>query len=159
MILVLLGTQKNDFSRLLKKIDEEIKKEIIKDEVVVQIGHTKYESDKMMCFDFISEEELNKYISKADLIISHGGVGSITLALKQNKKIIAVARLKEYGEHVNNHQIQIIESFDSNGYLKGVIDMKDFESTLKSMEDFTPNAFVSSNEKIIEIVSNFIDNN
>ena len=46
MILVTLGTQDKSFERLLK-IDELIDKQVIKEEVIVQAGHTKYESNNM----------------------------------------------------------------------------------------------------------------
>ena len=99
MILVLLGTQDNSFHRLLEKIEELIEKEIIKDEVIVQAGHTKYQTDKMKIFDLISIQQLNNYEEKADLIITHGGVGSIISSIKKNKKVIAVPRKHQYKEH------------------------------------------------------------
>ena len=43
MILVLLGTQNNSFTRLLEAVQENIDKKIINDEVVVQAGSTKFE--------------------------------------------------------------------------------------------------------------------
>ena len=78
MILVMLGTQNNSFHRLLEEIDNLIEKGIIKDEVVVQAGYTKYESKNMKIFGLVSLEELEKIIEKANLIIKYGGVGSIT---------------------------------------------------------------------------------
>ena len=47
MILVTLGTQDKGFERLLKQVDEEIKKGNIREKVVVQAGYTKYESPNM----------------------------------------------------------------------------------------------------------------
>ena len=47
MILVLLGTQNNSFHRLLEEIDKLIEKRIIKEEVIVQSGYTKYDSENM----------------------------------------------------------------------------------------------------------------
>ena len=75
MILVMLGTQNNSFHRLLEEIDNLIKKGIIKDEVIVQAGYTKYSSDNMKILTLISKEELEKLQEQADLIITHGGVG------------------------------------------------------------------------------------
>ena len=53
MVLVLLGTQQNEFIRLLQKIEELIDSEIIKDRVVVQAGYTKYQTNKMEIFDIM----------------------------------------------------------------------------------------------------------
>ena len=46
MILVLLGTQNNSFTRLLEAVQENIDKKIINDEVVVQAGFTDQEREK-----------------------------------------------------------------------------------------------------------------
>ena len=62
---------------------------------------------------------MNDFIGKADYIITHGGVGTITDALKLGKKIIAVPRLSKYKEHVNDHQLQIIENFSEKGFIVG----------------------------------------
>ena len=89
MILVALGTQDKPFPRLLKEVENQIKKGNIKDEVIVQAGCTKFKSKHMKIFDLIPLEEFDKLISKCDLLITHGGVGTIVGALKQNKKVIA----------------------------------------------------------------------
>ena len=112
MILVLLGTQNNSFKRLLQKIDELIEKGVINETVVVQAGHTKYESGKMKILNLMAKEELEELQNKADLIISHGGVGSIISSVLKNKKVIAIPRLHQYGEHVNDHQKDIVQLFN-----------------------------------------------
>ena len=94
MILVTLGTQDKNFDRLLKYIDELLDKGEIKDNVIAQIGHTTYTSKNMETFDFKSTDELNDLRKKADLIITHAGVGSILDSLKLNKKPSAVVSTK-----------------------------------------------------------------
>ena len=64
MILVTLGTQDKSFKRLLDSIEKEIKKGTIKEEVIVQAGHTKYKSKYMKILDFLQPEELEKEILK-----------------------------------------------------------------------------------------------
>jgi UDP-N-acetylglucosamine transferase subunit ALG13 len=159
MILVLLGTQKQSFSRLLDKLENCIKNKIILDKVIVQRGHTKFTSDCMEFIDFISNEDFGSFLDKADIIITHGGVGSIINGLKTGKKIIAVPRLKEYGEHVNNHQVQIIENFDQQGFLKGIFDINLLDNALKNIDNFIPVKYVSNNDKMLKTISDFIDKN
>ena len=117
MILVMLGTQNNSFHRLLEKIQEMIDKKVINEKVIVQAGRTKFESKDMEILGIVPEEKLKELIEKADLIITHGGVGSIVTALKMHKKVIAVPRLSGFNEHVNDHQIQIVDTFDKQGLL------------------------------------------
>ena len=104
MIFVTLGTQDKTFERLLKAIDKAIDKGEIKEKVIVQAGNTKYESKNMEIFDLISPDEFQKLVDTCDILITHGGVGSILSAVKQGKTVIAAARLKKYNEHVNDHQ-------------------------------------------------------
>ena len=156
MILVTLGTQDNSFERLLKEIEHLIETGIIQEKVIVQAGNTKFESNKMKIIDFVSQKELEEFINKASYIITHGGVGSITEALKQNKKIIAVPRKKEYKEHVNNHQMQIVENFNKQGYIIGIQDIEEIEKAIKIIPNFKPNKYKTNTQNIIKIIENFI---
>ena len=102
---------------------------------------------------------MKKLINKADLIITHGGVGSIITSIEQGKKVIAVPRLKEYNEHVNNHQLDIVKSFDEMGYIIGVTDVSQLGDALKKIEKFEPKKYIPNTGKIINIIQDFIDNN
>ena len=160
MILVLLGTQNNSFHRLLEKIDELIEKKVIKEKVVVQAGHTKYESKNMKIFSLIPQEELEKYQEKADLIITHGGVGSIVSSIKLGKKVIAIPRLHQYQEHVNDHQKQIVESFSKKGYIIGINDVEELEEAIYKAHEFIPNKYETreGENRVIKIIEQFIEN-
>ncbi|MEG1705517.1 MAG: PssE/Cps14G family polysaccharide biosynthesis glycosyltransferase [Clostridia bacterium] len=115
MIFVTLGTQKQSFKRLLEEID---KCHILdNEEIVAQIGYTKYESDRIKTFDFLEKEEFLKYMEKAEFVITHGGVGSIFDAILKDKKVLAMPRLKKYSEHVDDHQIEIVKKLSEEGYI------------------------------------------
>lgn len=160
MILVLLGTQNNSFQRLLVEIDKLVEKGVIKDEILVQAGYTKYESKNMKVFDLISSEELGKYQDQADLIITHGGVGSIVGSIKKGKKVIAVPRLHKYHEHVNDHQKQIVETYDKKGYIIGIQNVEDLEEAIIKVKNFIPKKYESEsngNEKMLKIIEDFIE--
>ena len=111
----------------------------------------------MKQFDLIDSEEFEELQKKARIIITHGGVGSIISSIKKGKKVIAVPRLHEYGEHVNNHQKQIVELFKEKGYIIGISDVKDLEKALLEVEKFKPVKFQQNNEKMLKLIENFID--
>lgn len=158
MILVLLGTQNNDFHRLLNEIEKNIENGNINEEVIVQAGFTKYKSNKMKIFDLTPKENLEKLIKQANLIITHAGVGSIEMSLEQNKKVIAVPRLKKYGEHVNDHQKEIEGEFNKRGWIVGIDDVSELNSALKKVKKFIPKKYEKpKNDKIIYIIKTFID--
>lgn len=157
MILVMLGTQDNSFHRLLEEVDKLIKKKVIQEKVIAQVGHTKYESKNMEIFDLLPKEELEKYQKQASLIITHGGAGSIITSLKLRKKVIAVPRKHEYGEHVNNHQEEIVTMFNQKGYIIGINDVKELRQAIKKAKDFIPEEYKPNNEKMLKIIENFIE--
>ena len=158
MILVLLGTQNNSFHRLLEEVEKNIENGTIKEKVVVQSGYTKFESNKMEIIDLMSKEQLEKFQDEANLIITHGGVGSIVSSIEKGKKVIAVPRKHEYGEHVNNHQEEIVKDFNSKGYIIGIENVEDLRQAIIKSKDFEPQKYQPNNQKMLEILENFIEN-
>lgn len=158
MIVILLGTQKYSFNRLLEEVQRCIDNGTIKQEVIVQAGGTQFFSKEMKIFTLIEQNELEKLIEKADIIITHGGVGSIVNGVKLHKKVIAVPRYKKYGEVANDHQVQIINTFAKEGFIIGLNDVSELESALKEIENFKPKVLESNTEKIINIIRDFINN-
>ena len=157
MILVLLGTQNNSFKRLLDKIEECINNGIIAEEVIVQAGHTHYTSNNMKILDFLPSDKLSVLTKNANFIITHGGVGSIVESLKLGKKVIAVPRLATYNEHVNDHQIQIVENFNKSGYIVGVNDIQNLPDAIMNIITFVPKKYENNTNNIINIISDYID--
>ena len=159
MILITLGTQDKQFTRLLDMVQKEIDKGNINDKVIVQAGHTKYNSKDMEIFDLIDREKFSELISKCDILITHGGVGSILTGLQNNKKVIVAPRLAKYDEHMNDHQIQITDNFSKAGYILPLYECDDLGEVLKKVKNFTPKKFKSNTEHMIKIISDYIDKN
>lgn len=157
MIFVTLGTQDKPFNRLLEAVQKQIDNKKIKGKVIVQAGCTKFESKDMEIFDLIPMEDFEKNISDCDILITHGGVGSIVDALKRNKVVIAAARLEKYGEHVNDHQLQIIKNFSEAGYIIALNDFNKLDEALKQAKKFKPNKYKSNTENMIKLVEKLIN--
>lgn len=73
----------------------------------------------MKIIEFTNPKEMNNLLENSDYIITHGGVGTIIDGINLGKKVIAVPRLSKYKEHVNDHQLQIIENFSENEFIIG----------------------------------------
>lgn len=117
MIFVPLGTQAMDFTRCLRMLDDMIQHYDIKEEVIVQMGNSNYHSDNFKIVAFLPEEEFKKYIADASVVISHAGSGALFYAIKNHKKLIAVARLKKYHEMVDDHQTELTRKLSEEGYI------------------------------------------
>lgn len=157
MILVMLGTQNNSFHRLLEEMDNLINDGTIEQEVIVQAGYTKYESTNMEIFDLIPKEKLDEFQENADLIITHGGVGSIISSIEKGKKVIAIPRLHEYEEHVNNHQKDIVNMFNEKGYIIGIDDVGKLKNAIVNINNFKPKKYKENNSKMLHIIEEFIE--
>ena len=157
MIFVSLGTQDKSFTRLVEKIEELKKSGKIKEEVVVQLGSTQYKSEYIKCIDFMSMEEFDKYLQNSRYLITHGGVGTILTALKYNKKVIAVPRLSKYNEHVNDHQLELIEAFSLDNYILGCKTLDDLEENINKISKFIPKKYKSNQDNFIELIKRLIE--
>ncbi len=157
MILVVLGTQDKPFPRLLEAVEKSIQNGSIKERVVVQAGQTKFESEHMEIFDFLPAPEFDKLMDEADIIITHGGAGTILSAIKKGKKILATPRLSKYKEHHNDHQKQIIEEFVRLGYLLELRDFQKLDFMLQKIRTFKPKKFESNTQNMIELIVGYIE--
>lgn len=157
MILVTLGTQDKGFERLLNAIQKQIDNGNIKDKVVVQAGHTKFESKDMEIFDLIPMDKFEDLIKSCDLLITHGGAGSILTGLKNNKIVIAGARLEKHKEHNNDHQLQLLKNFEELGYILNLIDFDKLDEVLIKSKTFVPKKYESNTDNLKKIVESYID--
>ena len=96
-------------------------------------------------------------MNSCDKVITHGGTGAIVGALKQNKKVIAVARLAKYGEHVDNHQLQLMKQFDSMNLICSCEDCDQLEEAVKNIDNMNFNKYISNTNTIINSLIEFIE--
>ena len=157
MILITVGSQKFQFNRLLQEIDRLIEKKVINDEVFAQIGVSDYIPKNYKYKDFLTQEEFNKKIDECDILITHAGTGVIVNALKKEKKVIALPRLAKYGEHVDDHQIQLINEFKELNFIEPAYEVNEIEECLKKINKNKYNKYISNTDKIIESIEEFIN--
>ena len=157
MILVTLGTQDKSFVRLLHALDQQLEAGLIQEEVIVQSGYTQFSSSRMTIIPYLSQDDLDNYRQASSLVITHGGVGSILDACRYHKKVIGVARLKQYKEHINDHQVEILEKFAEKGYVFYASDLAMIPSLIKEAKTFTPVPYPFNNKQLLDHVKKTID--
>ena len=121
MILVTVGLHSQPFDRLIRKMDELCP--LLDQEVIMQIGHAKYIPQKASYFRFATGEDMNNLMERADLVITHGGVGTLLEVFRSGKAVVAVPRLKRYGEHIDDHQLEFLQAMERQGLLRPAYDM------------------------------------
>ena len=152
MIFVTLGTQDKPFVRLLKMVST-IKSD---EEIVVQAGYTEYHDERLHICSYFPTAEFKEYMARADVVISHGGVGSLITALDMGTKVLVCPRLSRYGEHQNDHQQQIVDIFTA---AKHVVELKegcDINEELLKLADFQPEPFVHNNAAFVAKMRNYL---
>jgi len=133
MIFVTIGSAVKgiEFTRLIKKMDDIAGK--IDEEVVMQIGTVPYEPQNAKYFRYASYQENLSYFQKASLVIGHGGTGTILNALKFQVPIVVVPRRHHYGEHVDDHQVELAQRLGGNELIEVVYELEDLGSAVKKM--------------------------
>ena len=156
MIFVTLGSQKFQFDRLLVKLDELIEKGVITEEVMAQIGASTYTPKHFQYVNFMDRQEFADTTDKCNVVITHGGTGVIIGAVKKGKKVIAVPRLARFGEHVDDHQLQLLHQFDDLGIICACYDTEDLEKYVKEINTMTFRPYVSNTKVIIESIEEYL---
>ena len=157
MIFITLGSQKFQFNRLLQAVDELIDKGVIKEEVFAQIGYSDYKPRNYVFKEFLDRDEFAAQEGKCEILITHGGTGAIIGAVKKGKKVIAIPRLAKYGEHVDDHQLQLIAQFKNQNLICGLNDCSELEDGLKYVKTHEFNSYQSNTERIIESIEKFVE--
>ena len=127
MIFVTIGMHTAGFHRLIKKMDDIAG--TISEEVVMQIGYTKYIPQNAKYFKFVTAEELKKLCHEARIVVTHGAM-TIIDALEQGTPVIAIPRLQKYGEHLNDHQLYFVQELEKAGKVIAVYDVDKLEVAL-----------------------------
>jgi len=157
MIFVVLGTWEMPFTRPLVEIDNAARQGLLPQPIIVQSGRTSFESPYMKLIPFFGKEELEKMYEQASLVICQAGVGSIMLGLRKQKKVIAIARLSRFDEHIDDHQLEILDVFAKSGAVlpwKGDGDLCDM---LKRAEEFVSAGYPFGQERISSAVLDYLN--
>ncbi|MBL7206832.1 MAG: beta-1,4-galactosyltransferase [Candidatus Aenigmarchaeota archaeon] len=117
------------FERLVEEMDNIAKR--TKKKVIMQIGNTKYKPKYAEYFSFTSEKKLLECNKNADVIVSHAGAGCIATARQFGKPVVIVPRYKKFGEHVDDHQLELAHAMEKEGKAIIVYDIKDLEKSIE----------------------------
>ena len=181
MVFVSIGTQDKKFDRLityLKKLKEE---NILKEDLVIQSGITEvdfgyddnynvndnnknnnsnsnsnYNKYNVSSFDYITVEEMEKYIQEANYVIIHGGVGTIIQCIMENKKTIVVPRLEKNGEHENDHQLEIANKFKELNYIAVANNYEELKDIICNIQNISFDRYIPTNEEFVEKLEEII---
>ena len=156
LIFVTVGNWHKGFGRLVEAMDSLIAEGALTEDVVAQIGSGTYEPSKMEYFRFCSPEEFQGHFRKARVIVGHGGMGTIAVALRENKTIVVVPRRPELGEVSNGHQLATARQLEIEGRILVAYETENLLAKLREADDFAP-AKGPENGRLIQAVAEFVE--
>lgn len=115
MVFVTVGTATQEFRRLLETVDSLAGDGKFQGEdVFMQTGRSGFVPRYCKYTQLLSVDEFQEWLKRANVIICHGGCTQLEI-VRMGKVPIVMPRLKRYGEHVNDHQLQLVEALAAEG--------------------------------------------
>jgi UDP-N-acetylglucosamine transferase subunit ALG13 len=118
MILITVGTEKFPFNRLMGWVDALIQQQFLnpeQEDVIVQYGSCTVFPAGVRVYQLLPEEQFQELTRKARVIIGHCGEGTLNLLEVTPRPYILVPRTQRYGEHVDDHQMEMAIALSSIG--------------------------------------------
>lgn len=116
-LVVTVGTLDYSFVRLFRRLAQ-----VVPDDwqLTVQSGCTDLTGMRISGLPFMSSVSLAEAMADADVVIAHAGVGSALDALKAGRAPVLVPRRRAFGEHVDDHQVELAEALAARGLATAV---------------------------------------
>lgn len=134
MIFVTVGTHEQPFNRLIECIDNLKRDGVIQEEVIIQTGYSTYEPKYCTWEKFFAYKKMLDMVSKARIVITHGGPSSFIMPLQIGKTPIVVPRQYVYNEHINDHQLEFCREVENR--MDTIIVIEDIEKLSNIIEKY-----------------------
>lgn len=116
---VTFGSHDQPFGRLMDAVRQAAADGLLPSPITVQSGHTPADGhdDGIKYVPYMPPEAFRARVSAAEVVIAHGGAGAIATALRAGKRPIVMRRRVERGEHVDDHQDEIVNKLAELGLI------------------------------------------
>lgn len=148
-----VGTPKHDFSRLIRRMDSIAKST----DMFMQIGNTKYVPSGSEYKRFLSRKEFEEMIAKSDIVVTHAGVGTIIDALNAGKRTVVVPRRKKFGEHVNDHQMDITRELEKEKMVVACYDVDKMKERIREAKNLKLSKKSKEKERLFNTIEEFLN--
>lgn len=151
MILVIAGTNPFCFNRLLRPMDDWARRSGA--DVFAQIGNSSFEPHCMRFERFVERDTMLSLIDEAEIVVSHGGFGSLRDCLSAGKRVVAVPRYSHLDECLDNQE-ELVQALETARRVIGVYDISTLEDGLERARGFLPSS--SENSRIPSLIEEFL---
>lgn len=137
MIFVTVGTTRNPFDRLVEAVDDLARRGVLTD-VFAQTGASTVTPRHCEHAPYLTPTAFREHLSRAELAIVHAGTGTVEAALALRKKVIVVPRQQGFGEHPDDHQLELARYLEARNRALCVFRIEDLEAQVRRAVHWTP---------------------
>lgn len=153
LIFTTVGTHGAPFDRLVRRMDTLAGK--TDEPVWMQVGHATVTPSRAAYQRFYSTSEYRRLFSESRTVVSHAGVGTLLEAARAGKPLVCVPRQRQFGEHWDDHQLEICTELAREGTLHYVEDPQDLD--LATLAVAQPPSFPGSATRLAERILGFLE--
>jgi len=157
MIFLTVGTYPIPFDRLVKAIDTVAMERLVEEKIFAQIGLCEYQPQNIEYVEILEKGDFDSYFRKATSIISHAGIGTITMALDFNKPLLVMPRRKHLKEHVNDHQVATARKFEELGHILVAYETEELPVKIEELKSFVPRKREAQPHAVAERIARFLN--
>ncbi len=150
-----VGTAKQPFDRFVLWVDEAARRLALSG--LIQTGTSRARPQHCLAREYLSRAEFQEVVSRAGAIVTHGGCGSIIPAVQCGKRPLVIARRRHLGEHVNDHQLELIAELGRAGLIQPVETLDDLIRGLGQARRPFPQTVGLSNDRMLSLVADFLE--
>jgi UDP-N-acetylglucosamine transferase subunit ALG13 len=111
----------------------------------------------MVAFETMSFDNMKSYLRDADIVVCHGGTGSVITALREGCRTIVVPRAFEKGEHYDDHQQEITTAFAARGLVMQANSPEELASALIAARAAKPVLATTNPTKLIGYLNTVLE--
>jgi UDP-N-acetylglucosamine--N-acetylmuramyl-(pentapeptide) pyrophosphoryl-undecaprenol N-acetylglucosamine transferase len=121
------------FDRLVNSVSELKARGEIAEDVLIQTGVGGARPAGMNVVETLPFDELKAKLHEADIVVCHGGTGSLIMALREGCRVVAMPRLSSQGEHYDRHQSEITRALAARGMICVANSTEELSAALKEV--------------------------
>jgi UDP-N-acetylglucosamine transferase subunit ALG13 len=136
VIFATVGTHHQPFDRLVCAADRVALE--TEEPVVIQTGRSTVRPRHAQAFAYAPLAEIEAYMRAARVVVAHAGAGTVMTALRVARALVVVPRRRQYGEHVDDHQLELADAVAQRGLAVVVHDVASLARAIEQAPALSP---------------------
>lgn len=144
------------FDRLVRLVANAKRAGLIPEDIIIQTGEDGERPRGIACHESLPFDEMKELLHRADIVVCHGGTGSLITALREGCRIISVPRRFGLGEHYDDHQSEITGAFAEYGLIAIADTDAEFAAALEKVRGMEPRCATTDPSELIAYLREYL---